>query len=98
MGRAELSQLAERHLLELVVVDFPDGQQRQKVRVRMGEATMRGIRLLLQIQRPLARILDTEGRRNNQHLAQGLLVPCLQNHPAHRRIHRQMRQLAADVR
>ena len=95
--RAEFPQLAEGHPLELVVIDFPDGQQRQEVRVGMREPFVRVVGLFLLIHRPFARVLDAQRRRNDEHFPQRLFVPRLQDHPPHRRIHRQAGQFTADL-
>src|SRR5690606_19649289 len=84
--------------LELVVQRVPDIEEREEVGIRVSEPSMRGIGGGLPVERPLARILDAEARRNDQHLAQRLLAPGLQDHPADRRIDRQSRKLAPDRR
>jgi len=56
-----------------------------------------GEEIKLLVERTLPRVLDAECRGDNQHLAQGFLRPGLQDHAADRRVHRQMRQLAAMI-
>ena len=79
------------------MIRLPDREQRQEIRIRVREAPVRGVGLLLLIERSLPRVLDAERRRDDEHLAQGLLAVRLQNHPAHRRVHGQLRQLTAGL-
>jgi len=95
---AESTQARLRKPLELVVKRLPDRQQREKIRVGMDEAPVRGVGLLPRVHRPLARILDREAGGDDQHLVQGLLLARLEDHAAHRRVDRQARELAAERR
>ncbi len=98
MCPAKFLQLAQRQPFELVVIILPDGEQRQEIGIGMAETPVGCVRLVLQIQRTFARILDAQRRCDHEHLPQGLLIARLQNHPADRGIHRQVRQLAAGFR
>ena len=80
------TQLGLRHALKFIVIGIPDIEDRKKIRVRMQETSMCGVRLGLLIHWALARILNTQGRCDHQHLAQSLLGSGLENHPTHRRI------------
>ena len=94
--RAEFPQLAEREPLEFVVIRLPDREQREKIRVGMREAPVRRVGLGLRVERALPRVLDTQRRRDDEHLAQRLLVPALDDHAADRRIGGQAREFAAE--
>ena len=50
------------------------------------------------LDRPLARVLDRQGRGDHQHLAQAALTVGLQDHPRQPRVDRQPGELAADPR
>jgi len=58
---------------------------------------MRLVRLLLRVDRAVARVLHRQRARDDQHFAQRLLVARGENHPADARIERQTRKLAAEL-
>ena len=95
---AEPPQLRLRKPIKLVMIGVPDVEQRHEIRIRMIEPAVRGVGLLACFHRTLARVLNAQARGDDQHLAHGLLGARLQNHPAHRRVHRQPRQLATERR
>ena len=78
------------------MVVLPDGQQGEEIGIGMRETPVRRVGFFPQIHRPLARVLNAQRRRNDQHLPQRLFAARLQNHAADGRIHWQARQFAAD--
>ncbi|MDR9177887.1 hypothetical protein FEP12_05599 [Burkholderia multivorans] len=76
----------------------PDLQPLQEFRALVGKAPMRLVGLLLRVDRAVARVLHRQRARDDQHLAQRLLVACGQDHPADARIERQPREFAAERR
>ena len=76
----------------------PDLQPLQEFRALVGEPAMRLVGLLLRFDRPVARVLHGQRARDDQHLAQRLLVARAEDHPADPRIERQAREFAAERR
>ena len=56
---------------------------------------MRLIGLGLHLHRAITHVLHTQRRRNHQHLVQRATLACLDDHAAHARVQRQLRQLLA---
>ena len=98
MFAAEAPELRLRHRLELAVIRLPDVEQREKIRIRMHEAPVGRIGLLLFVHRPLTRVLDAQAGGDDHDFAQCLLGARLQNHAPHGRIDGQPREFAADGR
>ena len=82
----------------LVVHRFPDFQQREKIRRRIGKAFVRGGGGVFFIERTLARILNAQAGGDDEQFARGVFVLRLQQHPAERRINRQPRQIMPELR
>ena len=85
----------QRALLRAQVV--PQVQESQEVRSGLGEARVHRIRRLTGVGRAFPRVLDRQGRRDDQHLADAAVTPRLDDHPPDARVDRQLGQLAADV-
>ena len=73
---------------------LPQVQVGDEVRVRVGEPAVLVVGRLLRVGGPLARILDGQRRRDDQHLADAAVPVGLEDHPADARVHRQPGQLA----
>ena len=98
MRPAELAQLTLRlERLPGVVERIPDVQEGEEVGPRVAEAPVcRGGGLTL-FERPFPRILNAQAAGDDQHLVETMLRACLEDHPAHARVHRQPGQLTAQV-
>ena len=75
----------------------PQREVRQQVRRRVLEPGVRGVGLLSLVGRSLARVLDSERRRNHHHLAHTAEPVGLQHHPAEAGVQRQPRKPAPDL-
>ncbi|MDR8821975.1 hypothetical protein FEQ05_05719 [Burkholderia pseudomultivorans] len=96
---ARVDQLAVRLLVrDRFLEPCPDLQPLQEFRALVGKAPVRLVGLLLRFDRAVARILHGQRARDDQHLAQRLLVARGENHPAHARVERQPREFAAERR
>ncbi len=96
---AEFPPLALRaEPLPLVVNRVPDFQQREKIRLRIGKAFVRGGGGVFVVERPFARILNAQAGGDDEQFARGVFVLRLQQHPAQRRINRQPREIVAELR
>ena len=96
MVMAEPAHPTLRHRFELVVKRLPNVQQRQEIRVRVGESPVRRVRLHLLVERPFARILNAEPGGDDQNLAHTFLRARLQDHAADRGIDRKAGEVPAD--
>ena len=96
---AEFPALALRaEALPLVVHGVPDFQQREKIRLRIGETFVRGGRGIFLVEWSLARILDAQAGGDDEQFARGVFMLRLQQHPAERRVNRQPRKIVAELR
>jgi len=66
--------------------------------VLVGEPSVLLVRLLLLVHRPLARVLDGEGRDDDEHLAQSTVDLGLEHHPRQARVEGQLGDLATVCR
>ena len=73
---------------------IPQVQVGDEVRVRVGEPAVLVVGLLLRLGRPLARVLDGQRRRDDQHLADAAVPVGFEDHPADARVHGKPGQLA----
>ena len=80
--------------LKRIVIRLPDIQQRDKIRLSIHKPLVLLVCRLLLLERPHARVLNANCRRNNQHLAQSAFFLRLQNHPRYRWRERQPRHIA----
>lgn len=76
----------------------PDLQPLQEFGTLVGEPAVRLVGLFLRFDRPVARVLHGQRARDDQHLAQRLLVARGENHPADARVERKPREFAAERR
>ena len=74
---------------------LPQLHPAEEFRFFVGELPVRLIGLLLQFLRALARVLNGQGARDDEHLAQTLVVAACQDHPRHPRVQRQPGHLPA---
>ena len=84
MTAAELAHFVlGLQLFQLVVVGVPDVEEGEKVGLRVEELPVHLIGLGLLVRRALARVLDADGRGDDQNLAQGPLPVGLEDHAGH---------------
>src|ERR1017187_909026 len=96
---AEFSPLALRaEALPLVVNRVPDFQQREKIRLRISKALVRGGGGVLFVERTFARVLNAQAGGDDEQFARGVFVLRLQQHPAQRRVNWQPREIVAELR
>ena len=76
----------------------PDFQQREKIRLRIGESFVGGGGGVLLVERALARILNAQAGGDDQQFARGMFVLRLEQHAAQRGINRQPREVFAERR
>src|SRR6478735_2122006 len=77
---------------------MPQLERAEELGLLVVELGVRLVGRLLQLERPVADVLDTQRARDDEHLAQRLAVARLEDHAADARIERQARELAADRR
>ncbi|MCY1526350.1 hypothetical protein D9M68_613600 [compost metagenome] len=89
-------QLALRcFVLHLLAVPAPQLQEGNELGFVVAELGVRGLGGLALLHGAVARILHGQGRGDDQHFRQALLLPRGQDHPADTRVHGQLGQLAA---
>ena len=91
-----LKLIARERVLKLVK-EIPDLQVAEEIGLFVGELRVGFVGCFLFFQRPLARILNLQGRGNDQHLGQAAFVDGGEDHPPDPRIDRQAAQAAADL-
>ena len=92
---AKPAHLALRsQFLKCIVIRLPDIQQRNKIRLPIHKPLVLLVCGLLLLERPHARVLNADCRRNNQHLAQSAFFLRLQNHPRYCWRERKTRHIA----
>ena len=74
----------------------PDIEQRQEIRIGIGERAMRGGGGFLLVLRPLARIGHAQPGGDDEHLGQRLFHARLEQHAAERRVDGQAREFVAE--
>ena len=96
---ARVRQLLVRLLVrDRVLEPGPDARPLQEFGTLVDELPVRLIRLLLRFDRAVARVLHGQRRRDDQHLAQRLMIARGENHPPDARVERQAREFAAERR
>ena len=96
--QAGFANLSLRQPLFQVMKEVPDFQIAEEVRVSMLKWFVFFIRLLLLVDRTIARVLSFERRRDDQDVVQARLIVSRQNDARDARIDRQLRQLATELR
>ncbi len=77
---ARFTQAALRQIIAQLVNEVPQGQIAEEIGVFMGKSRMQFVRCLLLVDRPFARVLQFQGRGDNQDFMQtGFVVPCQDN-------------------
>ena len=75
----------------------PQVQVRDEVRMRVGQACVRGVRRALVLGRALAHVLDRQRRHDDEHLRGASQALGLQQHAPQARVDRQARQVPSDA-
>ena len=79
-----------------VLEPLPELQVADELGLLVVELAMRSVGRGLLLDGPVAHVLHAEGAGDDQHLGQRLAAARLEDHAAHARVQRQLRQLAAD--
>ena len=98
MPSAPIAQLGLGEVFVYLPVGVPQAQDADELRARIGKQRMRVIGGLARFRRALARILDTQERGDDDHLAQATVLLRGHQHARQFDVHRQARHLPADRR
>ena len=91
-----LKLIARERVLQLVI-ELPELQVTEEIGLLVGELRVGRVSRLLLFEGPFARILNLQGRGDDQHLRQAALFARRQDHPPDPRIDRQTAQTSADL-
>jgi hypothetical protein len=95
---AQSPEGARRQLSLLGAYVLPQVEVGDEVRLLVGEARVLLVGSLLLVGRPLARVLDRERCRDDQHLADAAVAVGLDDHPGQSRVERELGELPAEGR
>ena len=91
-----LAELVDRELVAALVQVAPEVEEGEEVRAVVGVAGVRLVGLGLLVGGPLANVLDRERRGDHDHLVGAAEPVGLEHHPAHPRVHGQLREPPAE--
>ena len=94
---AELARLGLRKVLRLLRPPLPELERAEEVRAGHAEARMRLVRLLLLVDRTAPRIVAGHGGDEREDGRQHGVAGGGEQHAREARLHRDLRELAADV-